>query len=127
MRAKDVDMTTAVRRCWHGLKPEGMAPCPLLADLDRMLSYLEETGLKPGYTIDPCPGCGQEHSWALLDDLLSFALDLRPTTQTRLLQRAKCDREHDYQLYGGEEKYREYLRRADEFFASVKVKNYYRG
>jgi hypothetical protein len=118
MRGIDYRTELLVFALWRG-KPVKEVICPMLADLDRFLSYLEETDHKPGYSICPCPHCGGDHRWALLKALLIRALRLRDRQQTKLLAWTDADLEPGRALYGGEKEYREMLDAADEFFAKL--------
>ena len=85
MRGMDWNLAITVRNYWQGKPVTVIRLCPLLADLDRLLSYLDETSLRPGHAIDCCPECQNEHRWALLKMLMGFALQMRPANQSRLL------------------------------------------
>jgi hypothetical protein len=118
MRGIDYRTELLVFALWRG-KPVKEDVCPMLADLDRFLLYLEETDHKPGHSICPCPFCAGDHRWALLKALLIRALRLRDRQQTKLLAWTDADLEPVRDLYGGEEKYQEMLAAADEFFAKL--------
>jgi hypothetical protein len=116
MRGIDWNLAIAVRNHWQGKTDTGIRLCPLLADLDRLLNYLEETGLRPGHAIDCCPECQDEHRWALLKMLMGFALQMRPASRSRLLMEVDKSLESVRALYGGEKGYREMQDGAETFF-----------
>ena len=60
MRKVDWNMAIALRDHWQGGDSPRSDLCPLVADVDALLKYLDEIGLKPGDVIDPCPAFGQE-------------------------------------------------------------------
>jgi hypothetical protein len=105
MRGIDIKLAIEVRKHWLGLETSNKQLCPLLADLDRLLVYLDEVGIKPGNVIDPCPECGQEHRWALLKILMIDALEIRPDRQSRLMAMVDESLEPVRALYGGKEGY----------------------
>lgn len=120
MLRSDRIMGDALLAHWLGVQlPVEIKLCPLLADVDRMLAYFDEIGLKPGYALNPCPECGADHRWAMLKWVLSNALTVRPAGSSRLLQMVDDSLTPVRALYGGEEGYREMLGRARAFFDSV--------
>lgn len=119
MRAIDWRMSVAVRNHWKGQEMPDIKICPLLADLDRLLVYLDEAGITPGHVVDPCPECGQEHRWALLHELMIHALDIRPASQSKLLRTVDKKLEEVRAFYGGEDGYRSMRQDAEAFFTDV--------
>lgn len=109
----------AVRDHWYGKGKPGTDLCPLLSDLDRLLAFLEEKGFKPGYAIDVCPGCGQDHRWVLIKELMIIALGLRPPQHSKLLWIISKQQEALYEEFGGKEGYKKYREDAEAFFARV--------
>lgn len=123
MRGIDINLAIEVRNHWQGLETSNKELCPLLADLDRLLDYLDDASIKPGDVIDPCPECGQEHRWALLKQLMIYALEIRPTHQSRLLAMVDESLEPLRALYGGEKGYREMKECAEDYFKKVDADN----
>ncbi len=120
MRSEDWTMAIALRDHWNG-KASGLRLCPLLADLDGMLAYMDQTGLKPGHVIDPCQACGQEHCWSFLSVLVEESLDLRLTmTQLQVLVDKKLQPVRA--RYGGPAAYRAMKKGSENFFAQVDAK-----
>lgn len=124
---RDIDWKTsiAVRNQWRGLPTGEMKLCPLLADLDRLLEYLDEIGLKPGHAIAHCEHCGEEHRWALLKELMLHALELRAPNQSRLLEEVDKSLARVRELYGGKEGYEAMKRESEAFFAKLGTGNRY--
>ena len=125
MRVIDHRLAIEVSEYWMGKRASAEGLCPLLADLDRLLAYLDERDIRPGRVIDPCPECGQEHRWALLNSLMFRALELRPTSQSRMLQVMEERLAPVLALYGGVEGYRDMRKKADEYFSKVGADNVY--
>jgi len=118
MRKVDWDTAVAARDHWHG-KAAKTGLCPLLADADALLRYLDEIGLTPGHAVSSCPSCGQDHRWVLLRQLMCFALELQPPRQSKLLTAVDQLLEPVRALYGGKEEYEAMQREAEEAFARV--------
>lgn len=125
MRSVDWSMAIALRNHWKNPDATTLKLCPLLADVDRMLAYMDSMGLTPGHVIDPCPECGEEHRWALLRLLLEQALEVRPPSHSPLLSGLDECLESVRSLNGGKEGYREMRKEAEKAFARVNVKNVY--
>lgn len=123
MRAIDWNLSIAVVNHWNGKLNPSVKLCPLLADLDRLLQYLEATRLKPGHAIDKCPQCGEEHRWTLLKELLIHALDLRPAHQHPLLESVDRSLDSVRKLYGGDAGYKAMKKGAEEYFAKLGANN----
>lgn len=119
MRGVDWNMSQALYAHWLGIEIPGFKLCPLLADLDRMLKYFDEIGLKPGHALCPCPECGDYHRWALLGELMSNALVLRSADESKLLATVDKNLEPVRALYGGEKGLQEMRLAAANYFASV--------
>jgi hypothetical protein len=119
MRGIDWKLAMAVKDHWQGRKTHGVTLCPLLADLDRLLAYLDDKGLKPGHAVACCPECGDEHRWTLLHELMCSVLDLYPDRDTPLLKAVDQRLEPVRAAYGGKEKYREMTKAAEEYFAKI--------
>jgi hypothetical protein len=119
MRTVDRNLAIAVRNHWCGVETPGIVLCPLLADLDRLLKYLDETGIKPGSAIMTCPECGEHHRWVLLNELMIFALDIHPDNKSRLMEMVDSRLDEVRAMYGGEAGYREMKKEAEAFFAKV--------
>ncbi|MDP2827560.1 MAG: hypothetical protein Q8O37_03035 [Sulfuricellaceae bacterium] len=119
MRTVDRNLAIAVRNHWCGVETPGIVLCPLLADLDRLLKYLDETGIKPGCAIMTCPECGEYHRWVLLNELMIFALDIRPDNKSRLMEMVDSRLDEVRAMYGGDEGYLEMKKEAEAFFAKV--------
>lgn len=117
MRAVDFQLEIAVKRHWQGEEVAGL--CPLLANVDQLLKYLDEEDFAPGDAITRCPVCGNDHRWVLLKGLLIFALELRPHNKTKLLVQVDKSLDEIRALYGGEAGYKEMTCKADEFFAKL--------
>ena len=118
MRAIDWDLAVALKSYWKGGElPEGV--CPLLADLDRLVTYLDEIGLRPGDALTPCPVCGEWHRWTLLRELLFCAVELRPENHCELLQIIGKAVEAEHAYFGGKEKHEKYLSEADAYFKKI--------
>lgn len=126
MRSVDWHMAIALRDHWQGRDSPRGDLCPLLADVDALLKHLDEIGLNPGEVIDPCPSCGQEHRWALLKELMCFALKLQPARTSRLLAAVDQSLESVRALYGGKEGYEKMEQEAEKFFARVGASNLYK-
>ena len=125
MRGVDFRLAMAVKDCWLGkMSPEGTV-CPLLADLDRLLTYLDDKGLNPGHAVDCCPECGDEHRWALLKALMCLIMEIYPDRKSALLNAVDQSKAAVYALHGGKEKYLEMRKAAAEYFATVGVDNNY--
>lgn len=125
MRKVDWNMAIALRDHWQDGAPRSIL-CPLLADVDALLKYLDEIGLKPGDVIDPCPSCGGEHRWTLLKELMCFALKLQPARQSKLLAAVDQSLEPVRALYGGKDGYEKMEQDAEKFFARVGASNLYK-
>jgi hypothetical protein len=125
MRGIDFRLSINVKDCWLGKIPAEGAVCPLLADLDRFLIYLDDEGVKPGHAVDCCPECGDEHRWALLKALMSLILEIFPDRKSALLNTVDQNNAAVYALYGGKEKYLEMRKAAAEYFAKVGADNSY--
>ena len=120
MRGQDWDLAIALRDHWLGVDtPLDAKLCPLLADLDGLLAYLDEQGITPGDALLPCPVCGDHHRWALLRKLMEHALDIQPARHSKLLAMVNRSLDVVRDLYGGEEGYQRYKQGAEEFFAKV--------
>jgi hypothetical protein len=119
MRGIDWKLATVVRDHWLGISAHGFPLCPLLANLDRLLAYLDEAGIKPGHAVACCPECGDEHRWALLHELMRSVLEIYPDRKSALLKAVDRNLEPVRALYGGKEKYEEMRRAAEAYFASV--------
>ena len=127
MRGEDCTMATILRDHWQGKQtPPDVTLCPLLADLDRLLAYLDEQGFKPGDAMLPCPECGDHHRWTLLRDLMENALDITPRRHSKLLEMVDARLESVRQLYGGKSGYDEMREYAEKFFARVNADHTYR-
>jgi hypothetical protein len=126
MRAIDWQMSIAVRDHWHGRGNPKLMLCPLLCDLDGLLSYLDRIALRPGFSVSPCPHCGQEHRWALIKELMCHALELRPAHSSKLLKEVDRRLESVRALYGGKAEYEAMCREAEAFFARVGTDNVYK-
>ena len=126
MRAEDWKMAIAVRDHWRGKETPDVKLCPLLADLDRMLAFLDEQGIKPGDALWPCPVCRENHRWALLSELVQVALDLRPIESSKILELVDQGLHEVRALYGGKEGYKKYQEEAEKFFARVGSDNNYK-
>lgn len=122
MRAVDWNLAVAVRNHWNGAETPVIEICPLLADLDYLLKYLDEAGIRPGQAIGVCPECGNDHRWALLRELMIYALDIRPARHSRLLEMVDRSLDEVRAMYGGEEGYREMKLEAEAFFAKAGAK-----
>ncbi len=116
MKVIDYNMVIAISEHWKSKVTSVNNMCPLLADLDRLLAYLDEKNITPGNVIDPCPECGQEHRWAMLNRLMVFALDIRDSKQSCLLEKVDNRLEHVRALYGGKEGYKNLQTAAKEYF-----------
>jgi hypothetical protein len=116
MRSIDGNLARAINKHWQGQEQSNTDLCSLLANLDQFLAYLDEHVKTPGNVIDPCPECGQEHRWALLSQLLIYALDFRSANQSRMLEMKDKSLESVRALYGGEKGYQEVREKAGEFF-----------
>ena len=125
MRSIDAALAIAVRNHWRGMTTPGAKLCPLLADLDRLLAYVDEIGLRPGFAIDVCPGGGEDHRWALLKRMMEEALVLRPAHPSSLLATTAMRLARMHELYGGKEAYDEMRRNAEKYFAKVGADNQY--
>jgi hypothetical protein len=119
MRGIDWKMARDVVAHWNGGEAPGIVLCPLLADLDRLLNYLDEIGLRPGFSIFVCPECGDEHRWALIRSLMSSALSLRSARSSKVLEAVDRSLDPVRELYGGESGMRSMMQSADEFFVKV--------
>jgi hypothetical protein len=106
MRASDYQTACAVTDSWKGVETPSVRICPLLADIDGFLRYLEEIGLRPGYAIDHCPVCGEEHRWVLIKAMLAEALYFREANSTLLLQDIDKSLDTARALYGSAEGFR---------------------
>ncbi len=126
MRGIDWKLAVAVKDHWQGRETLGMSLCPLLADLDRLLAYLDEKGVKPGYAVACCPECGDEHRWALLRELMCSVLELYPDRKTALLEAVDRSMDPVRALYGGKEGYAEMQKAAAVFFAEVDAGRIYK-
>jgi len=91
MRGIDYNIAIALNSHWQGKATPDTKLCPLLADLDRLLTYLDEINFKTGHSIDPCPECGEEHRGALMRVIILNAFMLRPNSPSQLL--AKISKE----------------------------------
>lgn len=120
MRGIDWDTAIAAREHWAGRPIAGFKLCPLLADLDRFLAYLETIELAPGDAIGCCPECGDEHRWALIKELMIHALAMRSEQPSRLMQDVDASLQPVRALYGGRQKFEEMQREAEAFFARLK-------
>ena len=123
MREIDWKLAAAVKEHWQGRATPGITPCPLLTDFDRLLVYLDEIGLKPGHAVASCPACSDEHRWALIKQLMSYALEVFPDRRNALLEAVDRNLGSVRALYGGDEGYREMQKGAAEFFAKVDADN----
>jgi hypothetical protein len=119
MRGIDSNMAIAVRNHWQGIDAPGVVICPLLADLDKLLEYLDAIELTPGHAICPCLVCGGDHRWVLIKRLMMYALDVRPARHSKLLSMVDGNLEPVRELYGGEEGARALFSAGEEFFAKV--------
>lgn len=118
MRSEDFYMAIILRGHWQGRETPEVKLCPLLADLDQLLEYLDQIGLKPGHAIGVCPGCGEDHRWTLLRDLMINAKGIRPDSQHRLIEMVDRSRDSERAMYG-EEGFRELNKGAEKFFIGV--------
>ena len=125
MRAIDWKLAVAVRDHWQGIKTPEVTLCALLVDLDRLLAYLDNKGLKPGHSIARCPECDDEHRWTLLKALMCSVLDLYPDRHSALLKEVDQGLESVRAMYGGKEQYQEMLKEAEAYFAKVGADNCY--
>ena len=125
MRSQDYILAIAVRDYWHGIEQPNVKICPLLADLERLIVYLDEAGIAPGNVIDPCRECGQEHRWALLSKLVMYALEIYPPEESHLMTMVNKRVERVRAQYGGEEGYREMKEAAEQFFKKFHSGNKY--
>lgn len=112
-------MAIALRNHWKGQATPGIKLCPLLADLDGLLVYLDAAGIRPGHAIYECPACGADHRWALLHELMIHVLEIRPASQSRLLTIIDRKLEVDREMYGGEKGFRSMRQGAEVFFAGL--------
>ncbi len=99
--------------------------CPLLADMQRLLTFLDEQGAQPGDALWPCPVCGENHRWTLLRELVIQSLYVtkeRTKLQEMIDQRLEAVRA----LYGGREGYEEYRLAASKYFDKVKADHCYK-
>lgn len=119
MRGVDWQLAEAVTNHWKGIGRADVKLCPLLADLDRLLEYLDGIGLTPGYALNPCPECGEEHRWALLKQLMIAALGFRSVDHSRLLGLVDTNLEPVRALYGGEEGFQSMRKGATDYFAKA--------
>lgn len=117
MRATDYQLTSLIRRHWAGDTQPGL--CPLLSNLPALLQYLDARDFKPGDAIMVCPECGDHHRWTFLRELMFAALDIRPKIESTILVRVDRSLDGVRADFGGEEGYREYLRKAEAYFAKV--------
>jgi len=99
--------------------------CPLLADMQRLLSFLDAQGFKPGDALWPCPECGENHRWTLIRELIIQSLY---ETEERTKLQEIVDRSLDSvrELYGGRDGYEAYRLAASKYFDKVKVKHCYK-
>ena len=107
-----------------GKPPEGYTLCPLFADLDRLLPYLDEIGLTPGHAIDQCPECGGEHRWAFIKALMIELLPLREGDgrPSRLLDMVDANLAPVRALYGGEAGFQSMRAGAEKFFHDLAIR-----
>jgi hypothetical protein len=119
MRSQDFYLAILLRNHWKGRKTSKVMLCPLLADLDQLLAYLDEAGLKPGHAIGVCPKCGEEHRWALLKELMIYAKEIRPDSQHRLIEMVDRSLDSERAMYGGEEGFREFRKEEEAFFMAL--------
>lgn len=126
MRGQDWNMAMALKTHWEGGDTLGIDLCPLLANLDGLLKYLEDNSVRPGINIPKCPDCGEEHRWSFIRTLLENALDIKPARQSALLEAVDRKLGGVRAMYGGDEGYRKMVKASEEFFATVKVDNVYR-
>lgn len=119
MRTIDWNLAIALKKHWQEKEAANAKLCPLLADLDRLLICLDENNFRPGDALSICPECGQEHRWALLKELMHHALEMRPASQSKLLEMVEMNLEDVHELYGGKEGYRAMRKAAAEYFAKV--------
>jgi hypothetical protein len=119
---RDIDwkLSIAVRDRWQGKEAGDIALCPLLADLDYLLTYLDEIGLEPGHAIAKCTHCGEEHRWVLIKELMHHALTMRSPDHSRLLDKVDKSLNKVRDLYGGKEKYEEMRRAGEAYFSKLK-------
>lgn len=117
MRATDYQLTSLIRRHWAGDKQPRL--CPLLSNLPALLQYLDARDFHPGDAIMVCPECGDHHRWTFLRELMLAALDIRPKMESVILERVDRSLDSVRAEFGGEERYREYLRKADAYFAKI--------
>lgn len=120
MLSKDWYMAYQLKKHWKHETTENIEFCPLLADLNSLLNYLDEIGLKPGYNIPKCPACGADHRWDFIKAMLTNALELKPVHPSVLLE--YVDRKLDYlrEQEGGEEGRLKIDQKQDEFFLSLR-------
>jgi hypothetical protein len=126
MRSQDWNMAMALKKQWEGGDTPGVKLCPLLENLDGLLKYLDDIGLKPGINIPKCPDCGQEHRWSFIRTMMQNALDIKPARKSALLEAVDRKLDGVRAMYGGDKGYREMIKASDEFFARVKADNVYR-
>lgn len=125
MRGIDWDTAIAVREHWIGKPVAGFRLCPLLANLDGLLAYLDAIELRPGEAIGCCPECGGEHRWVLIKELMIHAIAIRPDRPSRLMRVVDAGLEPVREQYGGREKFEQMQREAEAFFARVRTENRY--
>ncbi len=124
MRSEDYQMAQVIKFHWHGIDTRGISLCPLLADLGKLLTYLDTNKIRPGDAIMRCPECGDDHRWVLLRDLMEFALDIKPKNQWTPLMKAVDDLlEPVRKAYGGDAGYRTMTIAADDFFTGLDAGN----
>lgn len=119
MRQSDWNLAIALKNHWQRNVTPAPELCPLLADLDRLLVYLDAEGIRPGDALSQCPECGDEHRWALFKELMHHALEIRPSNQSKLLETVEMDLAEVYEMYKGKEGYRAMRKAAAEYFANV--------
>ena len=127
MRSENWNMSLAIIGHWLGESAGSENPCPLLADFDRLIAFLDGLVTMPGDTLWPCPACGIDHRWGLLRELMMAALDLRPDIRTALLETVDCGLDEVRRMYGDKEGYAEYLQKAEEYFAKVRASDACKG
>ncbi len=126
MRGIDYNMAVSLNSHWQGKATPNVVLCPLLSDLDGLITYLDEIKFKPGHSVDPCPECGEEHRGALMSAIMLNATMLRPNSTSPLLGYYAKKIEATSALYGGKEGYNKYCEEADKFFATLNAKDVYR-
>lgn len=125
MRSIDWNLAIAVKKFWMGKEVAGVELCPLLANRENLVKFLDEAGIRPGLAVAKCPACGDEHRWVLIKLLMEQALEMQPVGGSALLAAVNKKLEEEQAFYGGKEKYQEMRKGAEEFFAKIDAKDVY--